>query len=67
MKVRKLGYPCPRCGKELTSWDIRAGKALGYRTYQVCEDCMCAEYDKTREEFRYIMETHLGLRPCQGI
>ena len=51
-KLRKLGVPCPLCGRELTSWDDRASRALGYLAYQVCEDCLCKEYGKTQEPFR---------------
>ena len=66
-KLRKLGIPCPLCGKELTSWDDRASRALGYLTYQVCEDCLCKEYGKTRNELRDILEDFFGMRPCKGI
>ena len=66
-RLRKLGIPCPLCGRELNSWDDRASKALGYKTYQVCEDCLCKEYGKTQAEFRDILEGFFGMRPCAGI
>lgn len=66
-RLRKLGIPCPLCGRELNSWDERASKALGYKTYQVCEDCLCKEYGKTQTEFRDILEGFFGMRPCAGI
>ena len=66
-KARKLGIPCPLCGRELNTWDERASRALGYLTYQVCEDCLCREYGKSREELRDILEEFFGMRPCKGI
>lgn len=58
-RLRKLGFPCPLCGRELTSWDDRASRALGYLTYQVCEMCLCKEYDKTQTELPYTYEGSL--------
>ncbi len=66
-KARKLGIPCPLCGRELNSWDDRASRALGYLSYQVCEDCLCKEYGKSQDEFRDILEDFFGMRPCAGI
>lgn len=66
-RLRKLGIPCPLCGRELNSWDDRASRALGYKTYQVCEACLCKEYGKTQAEFRDVLESFFGMRPCAGI
>lgn len=66
-KVRWLDINCPKCSQQLNSWDVRCSKALGYRIYQVCEKCLCKEYDMTKDEFRRHMEDFLGLRPCMGI
>ena len=66
-RLRKLGVPCPLCGRELNSWDDRASRALGYLAYQVCEMCLCKEYDKTPAELRDILEDFFGMRPCKGI
>ena len=55
-RLRRLGVPCPLCGRELTSWDDRASRALGYLTYQVCEACLCEEYGKTQAELRDILK-----------
>ncbi len=43
-RLRKLGIPCPLCGRELNSWDDRTSKALGYKTYQVCEHRFLSTY-----------------------
>ena len=67
MKGRHLGYLCLQCGREMTTWDERAAKALGYLRYQVCEDCLCREYGVTRDEFRAVLLDYFGMRPCQGL
>ena len=66
-KVQWLDAKCPRCGDAMNSWDVRCSKALGYKTFQVCEKCLCKEYDVTVEEFRGLLEGHFGMRPCAGI
>ena len=55
------------CGSRLNSWDVKCSKALGYLKYQVCEKCLCKEYDVTVEELRAEMEDYFGMRPCKGI
>jgi len=67
MKGRKLGYPCPTCGREMNTWDERVAKALGYLKYQVCEDCICKEYSIDKNDLRDKMENFFGMRPCKGI
>ena len=67
MQGRKLGYPCPLCGREMNTWDEKVAKALGYQTYQVCEDCICKEYDVDKDSLRDQMEHFFGMRPCKGI
>jgi hypothetical protein len=67
MKSNKhTGIDCNSCGTELTSWDIRCSKVLGYKN-SVCESCIAKEYDKTVEELRGTLEEFFGLMPCQGI
>ncbi|HBH71132.1 MAG TPA: hypothetical protein DDX59_06640 [Lachnospiraceae bacterium] len=63
----KISITCPLCGRELNTWDVRVSKALGYLTYQVCENCICNEYGVTRNELRSQMEDYFGMRPCKGI
>lgn len=57
---------CASCAKKLNSWDKRCSKALGYKS-AVCEACIAAEYDKTVEELRDVLEDFFGMRPCKGI
>ncbi len=66
-KVKWLGVGCPNCGTQLNSWDVKVSKALGYKKYQVCEGCICKEYDVTKDELRDQMEDYFGMRPCKGI
>lgn len=67
MKGNKhTGEYCHSCDKELTSWDIRCSKALGYK-HEVCEHCIAKEYDKTIDELRDTLEEYFGMRPCQGL
>lgn len=66
-KLRWLDITCPACGRRLNSWDVRCSKALGYLKYQICESCLCAEYDRDVESFRSTMETFFGMRPCRGL
>ena len=58
--------PCASCDKKLNSWDKRCSKALGYKQ-PVCENCIAAEYDKTIDELRDVLEDFFGMRPCKGI
>lgn len=64
--TKYTGKHCHSCGQELTSWDIRCSKALGYKN-SVCEKCIAKEYDKTTEELRDTFESYFGMRPCQGL
>jgi len=64
--IKHTGDYCHGCGQELTSWDLRCSKALGYKI-PVCEACIAKEYDKTVDEVRNILEDHFGMRPCQGL
>lgn len=57
---------CNACGRQLTSWDRRLSKSLGYR-YPVCEACIAREYDMDVEVLRDRMEEFYGMRPCQGL
>lgn len=66
-KVRWLGVKCPRCGRELNSWDEKVSRALGYLKYSVCEDCICKEYGSGKDELRLTMSRYFGVRPCFGI
>lgn len=66
-KVRWLGMACLLCGRELNSWDVRCAKAVGYLKYQVCERCLCKEYDMEIDVFRDRMEAYFGIRPCRGL
>jgi predicted amidophosphoribosyltransferase len=67
MKGNKhTGQICNSCDTELTSWDLRCSKALGYK-HGVCENCIAKEYDKTIEELRDTLEEYFGMRPCQGL
>jgi hypothetical protein len=63
---RHTGIDCNICDEELTSWDLRCSKALGYKK-PVCEKCIAKEYDKTVEELRGTLEDFFGMRPCQGL
>lgn len=64
--TRHTGQYCNACGQELTSWDLRCSKALGYKQ-PVCETCIAKEYDKTVEELRNTLEGHFGMKPCMGL
>ena len=64
--VRWLDTPCPVCGGRLNIWDVKIGKALGYKAV-ICEKCVAREYNRTVEEIRGIMEDFFGMRPCKGI
>lgn len=64
--TKKTGQFCNVCDSELTSWDLRCSKALGY-VYPICEVCIAKEYDKTTDELREVFEDHFGMRPCAGI
>ncbi len=67
IKQKNIGVDCPMCKLPLNTWDERCSKALGYKEYAACETCLCKEYGKTEDEFRRIMESHFGMRPCMGI
>lgn len=64
--TKHTGNYCNSCDNELTSWDIRCSKALGYKN-PVCETCIAKEYDKTIDELRDTFEEYFGMRPCQGL
>ncbi len=67
MKADKnTGQYCHTCGEELTSWDMRCSKALGYQN-PICETCIAKEYDETAESLRAKLEDYFGMRPCQGL
>ena len=66
-KARWLGISCPLCGQELNSWDVRCSKSVRYLDYQICENCLCKEYDMEKEEFRDRMEAYFEIRPCRGL
>lgn len=66
-KLHWLDISCPVCGQRLNSWDVRCSKAVGYLKYQVCEKCLCKEYDMEVSTFRFYMEDYFGMRPCMGI
>lgn len=67
MKGEKhTGKFCNVCSRELTSWDLRCSKALGYKS-PLCEGCISKEYDKTVEELRLVLEDFFGMRPCMGV
>lgn len=67
MKGNKhTGKYCNACDKELTSWDLRCSKALGYKN-PICEKCIAKEYDKTIDELRDTFEEYFGMRPCRGL
>jgi len=57
---------CHSCGQELTSWDLRCSKALGYKN-PVCEKCIAKEYEKTPGELRDTLKDYFGMRPCRGL
>ena len=61
-----MDKPCPVCGGRLNSWDMKIGKALGYKA-AICEKCVAREYNRTVEEIRGTMEDFFGMRPCKGI
>ncbi|KLU61860.1 hypothetical protein CEB3_c17780 [Peptococcaceae bacterium CEB3] len=63
--IRQTGQYCS-CGQELTSWDIRCSKALGYKN-PVCEKCLAQEYEVSIDEVRGRLEDFFGMRPCQGL
>jgi len=63
---KHTGKYCNACDKELTSWDLRCSKALGYKK-PICEKCMAKEYDKTIDELRDTLEDYFGMRPCMGL
>ncbi len=65
-KVRWLDEPCPICGGRMNSWDVKIGKALGYKN-TICEKCVAKEYNRSVDEIREIMEDYFGIRPCKGI
>ena len=64
--IKHTGRFCNICNSELTSWDLRCSKALGY-VRPICEACMAKEYDKTVDELRDTLENFFGMRPCQGL
>lgn len=64
-KVKLLNEYCIHCGKQITTWDKRLGKALGYKN-TTCENCIAKEYDVTVEELRATAERYFGLIPCFG-
>lgn len=63
---KHTGKYCNICNTELSSWDLRCSKALGYKN-AICERCMSKEYDKTVDELRGTFEDYFGMRPCQGL
>lgn len=63
--VKKTGQFC-LCEKELTSWDLRCSKALGYKL-PICEACIAKEYGETVDYVRDTLENYFGMRPCQGL
>ncbi len=66
-KAYWLGISCPICSHKLNSWDVRCSKAVGYLKYQICEKCLCREYDMEVPNFRSRMEDYFGMRPCRGL
>lgn len=67
MKGNKhTGQYCNICGNELTSWDLRCSKALGY-IHPICEKCIAKEYGETVEGLRKTLEDFFGERPCIGL
>jgi len=67
-KLKWLETNCPKCQSQMSSWDVRASKALGYKKFQVCESCLCKEYDiASPAHLRASLESYLGIRPCIGI
>ena len=67
MKGNKhTGEYCNNCTNELTSWDLRCSKALGYK-YPICEKCIAKEYEVDTDELRDTLEDYFGIRPCQGL
>lgn len=63
---KHTGKYCNSCDKELTSWDLKCSKALGYK-YPICEKCIAKEYEVDTDELRDTLEDYFGIRPCQGL
>lgn len=63
---KQTGKYCEICGKEMTTWDIRCSKALGYK-HPLDEECIAKEYEISVDELRDKLEDYFGMRPCMGL